>query len=161
MINEPFHLSARRLGMSDDLRGAMPDELVFDSASGSCMRLFFICMSGHADWLCMTVQQSKTWKDKSGDLLWPKGYVCLCGTPYKTKCGVVVEIVAPGIDSILFYQAPVPDDHIHDMLAMMHEKQLNPVSAPALYEAVPVCKPGITSLIIEEKDFLGQIVPNQ
>ena len=60
--------------------------------------------------------------------------------------------MAPGIDGILYCKAPVPEEYINDMLAMMYEKQLKPVSPQALYDAVPVCKPAITSLIVEKKE---------
>jgi hypothetical protein len=118
------------------------------------MRFFCVCMSGHSDWPCMTIQQSD-------DLLFPIGSVCPCGTKYRAKYGVVVEIVAPGIDGILYFKAPVPDDHIIEMHAMMHEKQLKSVSTQAFYDAVLVCKPTITSLLVEKKDSFGQVIPNQ
>jgi hypothetical protein len=77
------------------------DEFVGCSENGSYMRFIFICMSGHADFPCMTIQQSKEWKTKSGDPLWPGGYECPCGTTYRHKYGVLVEIVAPGVEGIL------------------------------------------------------------
>jgi hypothetical protein len=64
----------------------------------------------------MTIQQSKAWE------------TCTCGTTYRKKHGVVVEIVSPGIDGILYFKAPVPDDEFNDMRAWVHEKQLKPVS---------------------------------
>ena len=57
--------------------------------------------------------------------------------------------------------APVPDDNINDTRAMMHEKLLKPLSPEQLYNAVPVCKPSLTSLIVEKKDGFGQVIENQ
>jgi hypothetical protein len=125
-----------------------------DTAWVSYMHFFYICMSGHADWPCMTIQQS-------GDLLSPIGSVCPCGTKYRTKYGVVVEIVVPNKDAFLYCKVPVPDDHINEMRAMMHENQLKPVSAQALHDAVLVCKHTTTSLVVEKKDSFGQVIPNQ
>jgi hypothetical protein len=110
----------------------------------------------------MTIQQSKDWKTKSGDPLWPKGWMCPCGTTYRTKYGVIVEIVAPGVDGILYCRAPVPDEHVNDMRAMMHEQKLKPTTPEALYQAVPVCKLSLTSLIVERKtDCHGNLCDNQ
>ena len=109
----------------------------------------------------MTIQQSKAWKTKSGDPLWPNGWECPCGTTYRTKYGVVIELVTDRINGILYCKAPVPDDHINDMRAMMHEKLLKPLSPEQLYNAVPVCKPSLTSLIVQKKDGFGQVIENE
>jgi hypothetical protein len=144
------------------LASTYSDEYVSDSKSGSYMRFFFMCLSGHADTPCMTIQQSKEWKTKSGDPLWPKGWTCPCGTTYRTKYGVIVEIVAPGIDGILYCRAPVPDEHVNDMRAMMHEDVLKPATPLALYGAVPECKPSSTSMIVKkERDMYGNKCDNQ
>jgi hypothetical protein len=99
----------------------------------------------------MTIQQSKEWKIKSGNPLCPQGWTCPCGTNYRTKYGVIVEIVAPGVDGILYCRAPVPDEHVNEMRAIMHELKLKPTSPMALYRAVPVCKPSNTILIIKKE----------
>jgi hypothetical protein len=92
----------------------------------------------------------------------PQGRQCPCGTNYRTRFGVIVEIVAPGVDGILYCRAPVPDDHINDMRAIMHELKIKPASPMALYNAVPVCKPSSTSLIIKkDRDMFGKPCDNQ
>jgi hypothetical protein len=92
------------------LAATYSDEFVGDSENVPYMRFFFICMSGHADDPCMTIQQSKEWNTKSGDPLWPGRYTCPFGTTYHHKYGVLVEIVAPGVEGILYCRAPVPDE---------------------------------------------------
>jgi hypothetical protein len=138
------------------LASTYSDEYVSDTASGTyCtvqyMRFFFMCLSGHAETPCMTIQQSKEWKIKSGNPICPQGWTCPCGTNYRTKYGVIVEIVAPGVDGILYCRAPVPDEHVNEMRAIMHELKLKPTSPMALYRAVPVCKPSNTILIIKKE----------
>jgi hypothetical protein len=127
---------------------------ISDTAWVSYMRFFYICMSGHADWPCMTIQQS-------GDPVFPIGAVCPCGTKYRAQYGIVVEIAVPGMDTFLYCKVPVPDDHINEMRAMMHEKQLKLVSSQELQDTVLVYKQTITRLVVEKKDSLGQVIPNQ
>jgi hypothetical protein len=110
------------------------------------MHFFVVCMSGHADYPYITIQQSKAWKP---------------GTTYRKKYGVVVEIVMPGIDGIPYFKAPMPDDVFNNMCAWIHENQLKPVSAQELHDAVLVLKPMITSLIVEKNDGFWQVIPNQ
>jgi hypothetical protein len=74
----------------------------------------------------------------------------------------LIEIVVPGVDGILYCKALMPpDDEFNDMRAMMYEKQLTPVSLEAMYDAVPACKPTITSVIVEKKNDFGQVIPDQ
>ena len=92
------------------LASTYSDEYISNPSNGTYLLFFSICMSGHKDWPCMTIQQSKGRKTKSGDPLWPNGYTCPCGTTYRTKYGVVIELVADSIEGILYCRAPVPDD---------------------------------------------------
>jgi hypothetical protein len=110
----------------------------------------------------MTIQKSKDWQTNTGNPLMPQGWLCVCGTKYRTRFGVIVEIVAPGVDGIVYCRAPVPDDHINDMRAIMHEHKIKPASPMALHDAVPVCKPSSTRLIIKkERDMYGKPCDNQ
>jgi hypothetical protein len=166
-VPRPIAQEVAEQGAATDLwRGQLestyPDEDVSDTVSGTCMRFYFICLGGGTETPCMTIQQSKDWQTKSDDPLRPKGYMCPCGTTYKTKYGIIVEIVTPGVDGILYCRAPVPDEHINDMRAMLHESKLKPMTPEALYQAVPACKPSITSLIVERKtDCHGNLCGNR
>jgi hypothetical protein len=144
------------------LASTYSDEYVSNTAAGTYMRFFFVCLGGGLANPCMTIQKSKDWQTNTGNPLMPKGWRCVCGTNYRTKYGVIVEIVAPGIDGILYCRAPVPDEHINDMRAIMHELEIKPTSPKGLYDAVPVCKPSSTRLIIQkEKDVWGKPCDNQ
>jgi hypothetical protein len=137
-------------------------EHVSDEAAGTCMRVFFVCLGGGPDDPCMTIQESKQWAPKSGVQLNPNCWFCTCGARYKSKFGVIVEIVVPGVDGILYCRAPVPDEHVNDMRHIMHELKIKPASSNALYNAVPVCKPSSTSLIIrKEVDRYGKPCDNR
>jgi hypothetical protein len=98
----------------------------------------------------MTIKQRKVWE------------TCWCCTTDSQKYSSLIEIVVPGVDGILYCKALMPpDDEFHDMRAMMHEKQLTSVSLEALYDAVPVCKPTITSVIVEKKNGLSRSSPTK
>jgi hypothetical protein len=126
-----------------------PAEYVSDTASGIDIRVYFMCGGCGTAYTCMTVLQ-------------PKCYMCHCGTTYRTKYGVIVEIVTRGVDGILYCRAPVPDEHVNDMRAMLHEPNLKPTTPEALYQAVPVCKLSLKSLIVERKtDWHGNLCDNQ
>jgi hypothetical protein len=74
----------------------------------------------------------------------------------------LIEIAVPGVDGILYCKARMPpEDEFNDMRVMMHEKQLTPVSLETLHDAVPTCKPTITSVIVEKKNDVGQVIPDQ
>jgi hypothetical protein len=142
------------------LASTYSDEYVSDKAAGTYMRFFFVCLGG-GDNPCMTILESKEWEPKSGIPLNPNGWRCKCGTNYKTKFGVICEIMAQGYDGILYCKAPVPDEHVNDVRAIMHELKIKPDSPKALYDAVPVCKPSTTSMIISKLDWNGKPLENQ
>ena len=130
------------------LAATYSDDWVSSTDGGAFMRMYFICRAGHSWEPCLAVVQAKVWRPKSADPLNPGGWACTeCNTGFRTAFGVIIEIVSPDIDGVLYCVADVPDAHINDCRALMLEDKLKPCSAEALYNAVPACKPSHTSIM--------------
>ena len=134
----------------------------------AAFNVYYICRAGHANWPCRTVTLSKWWKKKHEDPLATKQkwYCPKCQAGYKTKWGVIIEMVvnrkvfdipaaegdednfeiAKGIMSKewigLYCKAELPPQHLQDMNAQCVERFNPECTTPTqLLDAIPCLRP--------------------
>jgi len=138
------------------LASTYSDEYI--SHNGNWCRVYYICLAGQGGWTDnkrMAILPAKVWQPKSGDWLYPKGWSCTCCySNYMSTWGVIIEIMSPVLNQLLYVKGEVPDEHINDARAMFHEQQFDPVSPEDLYAKVPMAYPSVTSLVhpVPEKE---------
>ena len=111
---------------------------------------YYVCLAGHSWEPCGTVMGSKVWDRLHEDPLKPKQrwYCNCCHAGFKTKFGVVIEILLPPTKSApngswLYMRATVPDKDEEDIKAMRIEEELDPDSPEDLYNRLPNTTPSL------------------
>ena len=117
------------------------------------MNVFYVCCAGGAERPCNTVIESQLW-DRLKDELQASGQRCYCKcckARYKTKFGVMVQIVIKG--QATYCRAELPPCNIEDAKFVMMEKDFQEHKTPeALLSALPMIAP------LDKKIFLTQAV---
>jgi len=104
--------------------------------------VYYVCMSGAPGWRCCTVILTKDWARLHADPLAPKQkwYCKVCGAGYKTRFGMMLEMVFKG--SAHYVKAHIPEKDWYDTKMMAVERRMSHVRTPMeLYDALPVTKP--------------------
>jgi hypothetical protein len=108
------------------------------SESGSRMRAWYVCMmDGNGQWdPCGTIMPAKQWLRNRG------GYCVCCGTRFKIKFGMLVEIhiTSPAPTSI-FMRSEISNQDDDDVRAMYLEHTLKPKDHKDLWQKIPDFKP--------------------
>jgi hypothetical protein len=124
---------------------------------------FYICRAGGAADPCNTLILNKEWSRQHEDMLAPKQkWKCrCCGSGYKTKFGMVVEIRMVGAGASLSL-APCTDQDDKDLHALILQEQFPDVkSAEELYELIPTVLPQESTFLRKavQSDFWGGGAP--
>ena len=77
---------------------------------------------------CNHVTASKEWLRRHKDpAATGQRYYCKaeeCKARYKTAWGTLIEIYDNAKENYYYMKAPVPDDHVHDILALAKQKEM-------------------------------------
>jgi hypothetical protein len=116
--------------------------IVTMSKSGSRMRAWYVCMSdGNGQWEpCGTIMPAKHWHRRFEDVGSSKQrwYCVCCGTRFKTKYGMLVEIhiTSPAPTSV-FMRSEISNQDVDDVRGMYLEHKLQPTDHKDLWEKIP------------------------
>ena len=103
----------------------------------------------------MHIALNKSWRAKRNDPLAPGGYKCHCGANYKFNFGCIVEVLTPHVEGYLYMRSEVPDEHVNDCRALMHEEQYQVASPEEPCAKVPVVSPTVTEITVPVKPEEG------
>ena len=95
--------------------------------------MFYLCGAGGAEQPCNTVIERQLW-DRLKDELQASGQRCYCKcckARYKTKFGVMVEIVIKG--QAMYCQAEFPPNNVQDAKLMKMEKDFQELLLHIMY----------------------------
>ena len=130
------------------------DELAYNPRTKSSFRYYFVCGAGGTQWPCLHAITSKGWRRKHDGEAWKAGqkYYCIkCEAGYKTKWGVICEIIVDH-EQVFYMRAEVPDEDTLDIQAMRAEMKLGGAAckdAKELFDMLPVINPRATSIMEE------------
>ena len=107
------------------------------------MMSYYVCLAGGSAYPCGTVMESHAWDRLHSNPLQQKQrwYCNVCSAKYKTKYGVLVQVLLPPCDahpegSVQWMRAEVPDTDHEDVRAMYLEAEFDPASPEELYGKV-------------------------
>ena len=121
---------------------------------GMEFNVYYVCKGGSPQ--CMTAIEAKAWDRLREDLAATKQrwYCAYCGTKYKTRYGVLVEIVIKNKGS-MYCSAEVPPFDIQDVKGMAIQEQYKKCETPEeLLAALPRIVPR-QGLVIERPGYFG------
>ena len=101
---------------------------------------YYICMANSP--ACCTLIESKSWDRRyKDDLAAPKQrWYCDCKARYKTKWGVLVELILKGM--CMYCRAELPPESMKDAKAMQIQRTFASYKTPEdLLDALPVIQP--------------------
>ena len=116
------------------------------SKSGSRMRAWYVCMmDGNGQWdPCGTIMPAKHWLRRFEDVGSSKQrwYCVCCGTRFKTKYGMLVEIhITTPKPTSIFMRSEISNQDVDDVRAMHLERTLKPTDHQDLWQKIPDFKP--------------------
>ena len=115
-------------------------------------RVYYVCMRGSVDHPCCTLILSKQWSTLHDDhMASPQRWYCSCGARYRTKFGVVCEIVV-GPNDVRYCRAECPDYDMKDIKFMTFEEQFGQrdMSPQELCDALPGFQPMNRGVFLQE-----------
>ena len=115
------------------------------------MRVFYDCEAGGKGYECCTMILSKHWGQlhKEFTATGQRWYCKRCGTRYRTKFGVIIEIVIKGVP--YYARATFPEGDWLDVKFLAVERAFSGYSSgQALLDALPEVKPLDKGMVLEE-----------
>ena len=112
--------------------------------STGAFNVYYICKAGHADWPCNTLILSDKWDRLHADpeAAKQRWYCPICNTRYRTKFGVLTEIIDLSKASAYYALAEFPPDGLKDVKMMAIEEKFKTCSTPQeLLAALPKIVP--------------------
>ncbi len=122
----------------------------------TAFNVYYCCMSGPELWPCHTLIESMAWDRFKDDpaATGQRWYCKECRARYKTKFGVVVEILAN--NTALYCKAELPPFDLQDAKSMKIEEDYKQYDTPEkLLEALPRIKPFDRSLFLKPTQHEG------
>jgi hypothetical protein len=138
-------------------RAADYSENMVSSIAGA-FNYYFVCRAGGSQYPCWTMINSKFWTTLHPDPIADKQrwYCKVCRAKYKTRFGVLIELVQDG--SAKYIMAEFPPDSMVDARGMAIEEKYKHVKSPAdLLAAVPNLIPRYELVLDKRGDGIYKI----